>query len=279
MRLKSAAPIRLIAFAALALLPAGTRAQSPDTVDVSGVVGNVETGEPIAGALVELPELGRKTVTGDGGRFVFMDLPPGPHRIRTEMLGYTAWEETTELEHLDLLRIGLLPRPIVLENIRVTVNRLERQRRAASVSVMAVEREDLVRSPYGDMATALRYGLRGNLPIHPVPCSAGGPQLLPATGGSNLEGSRRPPGDFGALLSVGDPMELCVMWRGRTIRPRIVIDNQPQDFLALSMYQPSELYAVEFYQGGRCIRVFTNYFIERGRPVLGAAAACLIAGR
>ncbi len=277
MRLETnAASIRPFVFAAIAfsaLVPSQTTAQSPDTIDITGIVGDVETGQPIAAALVELPDLNRRTTTTAGGRFVFLDLPPGPHRIRTEMLGYAAWEETTELEHLDLLRIGLLPRPVALENIRVTVDRLEQQRRAASVSVMAVEREDLMRSPYGDMATALRSGLSGQLPVQTVPCLAGA-GLMPNRG---VAGSGRPAGDFGALLGAGDPMELCVMWRGRTIRPLVVIDEQPQDFITLSMYQPSEFYAVEFYQGGRCIRAFTNAFIERAGRVLGAAVACLIA--
>lgn len=271
--------IRLIAFAVLALVPADTRAQSSDTIDVTGVVGDVETGEPIAGALVALPELGRTTVTGAAGRFVFFDLPPGPHRIRTAMLGYATWEETTELEHLDLLRIGLMPRPVVLEKVRVTVDRLERQRRAASVSVMAVEREELVRLPFGDMATALRQGLRGRLPVYPVPCSAGRSARRSRGDQSGSGRSRRHPGDSGALLSVIDPMELCVMWRGRTIRPRIFVDEQPEAFLMLSMYPPSEIYAMEVYQGGRCIRIFTNRFIERGGRVMGPAITCLIAWR
>jgi hypothetical protein len=234
-------------------------AQSPDTVDVTGVVGDAATGQPIVGAVVELTDLSRKTVTLEGGRFVLFDLPPGPHDLRVSMLGYADWEETTPMEHLDLLRIGLLPKPVALENIKVTVDRLERQRKASAMSVTAVDRDDLVRSPYGDMASEIRVELESKTTAQRVPCSAGGSMLTQ---------------ERELAAGLGDPLQLCVRWRGTVIQPTIVIDDFPADFATLSTYHPAELFAVEFYRNGQCIRAYTTRFIERGVRPLPVAAAC-----
>lgn len=227
-------------------------AQGPDTADVTGVVGDVETGSPIPVAVVELPELGRMTTTNADGRFVFLGIPEGNHTLRITAMGYAAWEQETDLRHLDLLRIGLLPQPIALENIRVSADRLQKRRRTAAVSVTAVQRRELLRAPEATAAEVIR----SRLPFpRQCPDSAG-----LASGAGIVAGTV-----FGA---AGDPLELCIWSRGTIVRPNVFIDDRPVPSALLWTYNTSELYAVELYAGGREIRVYTVAFMESGLPIL-----------
>jgi hypothetical protein len=237
----------LLMVTALALAPVPGVAQQPDSIVVTGVVGDAETGRPIAGALVELPELDRRTLTDAHGRFIFLGLPSGPHRLKVGTLGYASWEEETAMEHLDMLRIGLLPQPIALENIRVTADRLERRRKATGVSVVAVDRDELLTTAAANVTEVL--GLRSPYPQIPCGASSG---LMPA---GDLSGG------------PGDLQSFCIRWRGRVVAPEIFLDELPATFIELWSYQPAEIYAVEYYRGGREIRVYTNRFVEQGRPL------------
>lgn len=245
-------PIVMAGLAALLTAPAAAVSQvaDPDSVDVTGVVGDVATGRPISTALVELPELDRRTITTTDGRFVFLDVPAGPGLIRVEALGYVTWEEETELRHLDLLRIGLLPQPIVLENIRVLADRLERRRKAAAVSVYALDRREMLRSGSGTAASLVR----SRMPNITRSCTG-------LTGGSMYV---RPETD---LSSAADPLSLCIMSRGRLFRPNVFIDDVSVPFAMLWAYNTAELYAVEIYSGGRTIRVYTTWYLESGRTL------------
>jgi hypothetical protein len=234
-----------LAVALLAAVPIPIRAQTPDSIDVTGVVGDGETGRAIGGAIVELPGVGRMAITDGNGRFVFLGIPPGPHELKVGMLGYATWdEEAVEMEHLDLLRIGLVPQPIALENIRVTADRLERRRRATGVSVVAVERDELLTTGAASVTEVL--ALRSPYPRIPCGASSG---LMPA-------------GDL--VGGPGDLQSFCIRSRGGVVAPEIFLDELPATFIELWSYQPAEIYAVEYYRGGREIRVYTNVFMERG---------------
>ena len=56
---------------------------------VVGVVRDEATGEPLAGALVSLPDLDRTTSTDAGGRYVLPDVPPGPQHVLVRFIGHT----------------------------------------------------------------------------------------------------------------------------------------------------------------------------------------------
>jgi hypothetical protein len=56
-----------------------------------GVVGTVrdgDTGLPLAGAVVTLPDLERTTVTGSDGRYALHKVPSGPQHVSVRMIGY-----------------------------------------------------------------------------------------------------------------------------------------------------------------------------------------------
>ena len=56
---------------------------------VAGTVRDEETGEPLAGAPVALPDLDRATATDPSGRYLLLDVPPGPQHITVRFLGYS----------------------------------------------------------------------------------------------------------------------------------------------------------------------------------------------
>lgn len=228
------------------LLPGALAAQDPvpDGIDVAGVVADLESGAPIAGAVVELPDAGRKAVTNEQGRFVLLGLPPGEQRWRIRMLGYATWEERTTVADLDVLTIGLLPKPVELERISVVADRLEARRELVGVSVAAVDREELVTSTW----TSATDVVRSRIPYVSTRCPAAGAD---------------------ALLQEA-PWDFCIKYRSRIVRPVVFIDEREVPLATLYDYHPAELYAVEIYPAisgrftGPQIRMYTTAFMKRG---------------
>jgi hypothetical protein len=55
---------------------------------VAGTVWDEETGDPLAGAIVALPDLSRSTATDVAGRYVLSEVPPGPQHITVRFIGH-----------------------------------------------------------------------------------------------------------------------------------------------------------------------------------------------
>lgn len=72
-------------FAIAATLPAPLHAQA-STTELRGQVGT-DTGVNFDGAEVTIVELGRRTITRNGGQFVFDGVPPGEYTLRVVYLG------------------------------------------------------------------------------------------------------------------------------------------------------------------------------------------------
>lgn len=70
-------------------------------------------------------------------------IPRGEQTWVIESLRYATWRQPLTVAHLDQLKIGLMPRPVDLEAITVTANRLAERRRPPSYSVHAVSKEEL----------------------------------------------------------------------------------------------------------------------------------------
>lgn len=223
-------------------VPKSLGAQDPEPLrmGVTGVVVDVEAKTPIAGAVVELPDAGRKVVTNAQGRFVLLDIPAGEQLWRIHILGYATWEERTAVAHLDVLRIGLLPRPIELERLEVMVDRLEARRRLAAVNVVAVDREELVSSTWSSATEVVRNRI---------------PYVTTRCRGSDLD----------------MPWEFCIKYRGQVVQPVVFLDERRVPMEVISSYHPVDLYTVEIYTGtfGRFtapqIRIYTTEFMKRGR--------------
>lgn len=96
-----------------------------NTGTLTGVVVDVDSGEPIEGATVLLPDLGQTAITNPLGRFTFPSLTPGNVNLEVTRLGYA--EATGEVNILFArtvnISVALSQEAILLEPITVSAVR------------------------------------------------------------------------------------------------------------------------------------------------------------
>jgi hypothetical protein len=241
----------------LAALPlflcAGTAAAHAQarTLTLTGEVRDVATGEPIERAVVELTNLRRRTTTDAAGRFTLERIPPGEHTWHVRGTGYVAWEETFPVEADGDFVVGLMANVVQLDPLRVTVHRreaaLELRRNTSGMSVRSFDETALRRSAHATVALFLH----DNSVLRTVPCSRSTMQSL-----QNMD--------------MGRPSDGCVIARGNIVSVSVFIDEQrvSDGLSALFGYSPHEIHSVEVYEGGRMVRVYTRWFVDRSRAPL-----------
>lgn len=222
----------------LTLTATSLTAQQADTTTVNGIVVDALTGRPLPGVLISVQAFDWAVVSEEDGHFVLPRVPVGQTSLEFTQLGY--WDlllTPTVAPGMTALRVELQPQPVVLEGIKVMVDRFERRRNATAMAVRAYDNRTLRSTPYS-ILDFLRY--QAALPV--TPCRPG-------------------------ALDIN-----CIWWRGQIIQPRVVVDEVPI-YAGLDMLQgrpASTIYLVEVYRHGRQIRVYTNNFMERvGRRPLG----------
>lgn len=210
----------------LALAAAPAAAQGTSMVD--GEILDALTGLPVSGALVQLPTLQRRTMSDSVGYFRFDDVPRGIQSVSAHQLGYLTMETMTEVGLGAIVTIDLIPSPVTLQEIKITVDRLESRRKATPYMVLSINQEEMI----------WRNAFDG------------------------LEALERTPGLF--LRYCNDVAYECIRSRGRTRRLRIMIDDMPAWGGAdeLRAYDVSELYAIEVIRGCSIVRVYTNRYVE-----------------
>lgn len=83
-------PVAAVLAVVLALLATPRlAAQAQDSATLHGRVIDADTGAPLAAVLVATADPDRRAVTGADGRFVLVDLPPGPRTLVVSLVGYT----------------------------------------------------------------------------------------------------------------------------------------------------------------------------------------------
>jgi hypothetical protein len=201
-----------------------------DRIEIVGTVTDRVTGNALSGVHVEIEDLDRSVFTNKDGRFVMRRVPHGTWHVRARQLGYAEWagELAVGGESAHVI-IVLETDPIMLEEIRVVADRIERRRRATAVAVSTYDANQL----NGSAAFDASHFLRTRLPIVSCPFA----------------------------FASGE----CVLRRGRPIVPRVYIDEISLfgglEFLGL--YNPNALYLIEVYDSGSQIRVYTKRFAER----------------
>lgn len=264
-------PWSRVALAVLFLgLARGIEAQEnpQEPVTVTGQVVDATTGMPLEAAAITVEGTTLQAFTDADGRFILRTVPPGEHVWGIHRLGYASWEQPFTAAPFDQLRIGLMPRPVALENITVTVDRLEARRAAATLSVHTVTPEDLRSSP----ATLAAELLESRAPWAVVQCPANlGATVYPL--------DQDNPPDESTLVDPGEqvhvPTEFCIWYRGRAIKPAVCLDDRPSDVVELLAYSAAEIYAMDFVGGARPqVRVYTERFLERRRPVRPFTVPC-----
>lgn len=225
-------PLYLLLLLVLSAGPSAVDAQqakSDGKVDLVGFVKDGVTGDPMSGVLVEIEALDRNAFTNKDGRFVIRDIKRGSWTVRARQLGYEEWVGEHTANEAGQLNIELQADPVLLEEIRVVSDRIERRRKSTAMSVFAYEADELSASAAFDVT----HFVRTRVPVVSCPVS----------------------------YFAND----CVLRRGRPIVPRVYIDEVRLlgGFEFLGLYNPSELYLIEVYDSGSQIRLYTKAFAER----------------
>jgi hypothetical protein len=227
----------LAALAAGLAAPAAARGQErgePTRNTVLVYVVDRATGTPLPGAVVELPELERRAIANAEGRTLLAGLPPGNYMVRVRLLGYQEFQQKVRVpERSTVVTVALGPRPIVLEGVTAygfsIAEELARRRYSAGISVRVVP-----------------------------------PSMLAHSGAFDARQAVLQMGGLSAA-SCRDGGDACIWVRGSSLRPTVYIDERPAlgGLFELETYAPHEMHTVEIYAGGRHVRAYTTWFIER----------------
>lgn len=255
----------LLALACLQF-PAAADAQEaeppPVRVPLHGVVYDALTGTAVPGAAVYMDGEGYGVLADSAGVFRFEDVPPGPQLVAAVQFGYEETAASFDVpDEGAFIEIELTPQPILLDGVTAVVDnistmqrRLRSRRRAAAFQTRAFDQERLLRSA---SATALEF-LRSETRHYPVPCPAG----TGAFGAGNSTGRL---GWHGISRLSGAMSTRCIIRRGRTISPRVYVDEMPAigGLDELDSYPTAQIYALEVYSSGAEIRAYTYQFMQR----------------
>jgi hypothetical protein len=255
------------------LLPLALAAQrnAPAALEVHGHVVDAATGEPVAGALVQLRETRYRAVSDSAGNFVLHHVAPGSYPWVITRLGYARWEEDADVAEGDEFTISLLARAESLAGITAVASQMEQRRLTSGVSVRAVERTTLRLSTAPSVLELVRDHLGvGGIHCPPwltdvdtrAPASSGGGKFLNRATSTRLAAVNDDPGD-----------RACAWVRGGLIKPTVYVDEVRTNggLSDLASYRAADLFTVESYAGGRMIRVITMAYAERvarGRATL-----------
>ncbi|CAN5361576.1 hypothetical protein BH18GEM1_BH18GEM1_03500 [soil metagenome] len=139
-----------------------------------GRVRDAVTGEPLAGAQIILPEIGRGTVSEDDGGFRLASIPPGRHRLRVELLGYESAETRVDAGSSPVvIAARLVPSPIALAALEVRISSPEtdadRARGEGRYVLTSGEIPQNSTLSIGELLArrlpGLRHGVRGGCPV------------------------------------------------------------------------------------------------------------------
>jgi hypothetical protein len=134
--------------------------QAP-SASVQGTVRDAESGAPLPGAIVALPDLRRTATVDPDGRYRFADVPPGPQHITVRFLGFEPRMLHALVPPQGALEINLSMRAVALHLRPIEVRPPTAFHRAEddsagfpdrSVSIAAVRNHPLLAEPDGLMA-------------------------------------------------------------------------------------------------------------------------------
>jgi iron complex outermembrane recepter protein len=184
------------------LSPAAARAASPAAPTAASIAALVDSlrgvvrdsaGQPIDGATVTLPELGRTTGTSRDGTFAFGGVPAGRYTLVVRRLGFATAGATVEVPVASPIVIAMQVSALRLEPVTVTGTRAPGDPLKSPLPISDLGAERLRRDESVSLAHALD-GLAGVRDIstgqqvgQPVIRGLSGPSVLVLDGGMRLE--------------------------------------------------------------------------------------------
>ena len=179
-----------VLFACLALTPGLALAQ---TGTITGTVIDSETGEPLPGTNVIIPDLTLGAATDVDGSFTIEDVPVGTQTITASFVGYRAFETTTDVaEGENQLNIELQPDFTGLEEVVVTGIASSTSKARSEVAVSRVDAEQLTETNSYQDVSQLIGGKVAGLNVQPASGNVGGGIRFNVRGGGGLNGQGQP---------------------------------------------------------------------------------------
>lgn len=178
------------ALVVMALLAMPLAAQQ--TGNVTGVVTDARTGDPVVGAQVQLTELNRGTLTNVSGRYLMQQVPVGTHTVRVIYLGYATAVDTIDVTSGEnRADFTLETEAIQLDALVVTGQQIERQAREVAYSVSTVDGDKLSEVRETNFVEALQ-GQAPGVQIIQQSGNVGGSSRIVIRGVTSLSGDNQP---------------------------------------------------------------------------------------
>jgi len=133
------------------------------TGTVAGTVTDVQTGETLPGAAVQLSEIDRGTATNVDGEYVLEDIDPGDYTLTVSFVGFRSSTTTVTVTAGETTNqdIALRPDELGLEELVVTGQGSGIQSRRLSTTTESISAEDLEEFSVGRIDQALQSQLSG----------------------------------------------------------------------------------------------------------------------
>ena len=198
------------------------RADLDTTANFTGTVASSQTGEPITGARVSIPELQFGAITNDEGDFTIKNVPPGLYDVRVHYLGYSTNQ-----------------RPIRLQSGRVTNATFLLERDVLEVADLTVEVKQTNRvDPLEEMKERMETGFGEFITREEI--AKRSPQntsdLLRTVPGVNVTPTR-----YGRA-------KVTMRCTGRESRPVVFLDGVMTRQFAIDNIDPQAVEAIEVYR-------------------------------
>ncbi len=155
----------LIGAGAMAAVVAATAASAQEGGTIRGTVRAETTLRPLSGVQVSLPQTNQGTLTNSAGDFIIVNVAPGTHSVRVQMLGFTPEEHTVSVSpgQAAELSVELAEEALALDEIVVTGTVGQARRREVGNSISSVSARDLEIQPIMQAQDAITAQVPGTI--------------------------------------------------------------------------------------------------------------------
>ncbi|MBI4410377.1 MAG: carboxypeptidase-like regulatory domain-containing protein, partial [Gemmatimonadetes bacterium] len=146
------------ALGAFALLAIAASASAQAVGSITGLVTDQQSGQPLEGVQVYVPQLNRGTLTQSNGRYFIINVPVGMYAVEGRMIGYATVRYENVVVATDITRqvnLQMVSEALAVEEIIVTAERVPLIELTAAGSQNTVTSEELSALPVTSISGAL----------------------------------------------------------------------------------------------------------------------------
>ncbi|MFH5883706.1 SusC/RagA family TonB-linked outer membrane protein [Halalkalibaculum sp. DA3122] len=160
--------------------------------DITGVVTDQQSGEPVPGANIFIPNLERGTTTNVDGEYTLNNIPVGTYMVRVSYIGYTTIQQTIDVSTgQNEINFEMQADLIGLEDVVVTAQQIEKERRSLGYSVTSVGGEEINKAKETNFVNSLAGKVPG-VSITNQSGNVGGSSRIVIRGIASLSGNNQP---------------------------------------------------------------------------------------